>query len=143
MSYKKGQIITLYPCDYFCYYPSSDRHIEGHWSRYSKAYHIDKEINKKTIARINGYAMNIDEKYDIIGDPLLIDDPCYLGHMINDGARSSCLEDRHIYEIISFKLSNVYFKIIRKSIVLVIALKDIEPDSELLVSYGYNYWSTH
>lgn len=137
---KKGDLITFYPCDVLEFTPNKDRHVPGHSTakfeslRYSKAF--------KNIPPDNDYAFEIDKYYTIVGEKSFTDNPNYLGHLINDGAK--CPKDKRgfdIYQQVSFIKSNCKFQVLKEGLhIAIIATKDIDIDQELFIPYGVSYW---
>jgi SET domain-containing protein len=142
---KKNEIITLYPCDILAYYPEKSRDAKEH----VVAYIFSDELNSNQEFKDNfhknkkyykDYQLVINETYSGIGIPEINDNPTYMGHLCNDGARGHSIDDKKIYETVSVLKSNAYFKNICDCMMSVIAIKDIEPNEEILVTYGHGYW---
>ena len=96
------------------------------------------------------YTIDLDSKYSICGHPKLIDDPIFLGHMINDGCRGHSYNDDNLikkdcelYNKLTLLKNNSKFEIIGEICIVIIATKDIKKDEEILVTYNYKYWMDH
>ena len=142
---KKGQDITIYPPHYVITYPkriweckpNSLCHIMT--SDFAEKIAIDEHVR-------NNYSFLINDQIKIVGSPEITDKSCFLGHMINDGAKSHSTKsnynekDHDIYIRISLLKRNVVFNIKNDNIVFITAIKDIAKDEEILITYNYNYW---
>lgn len=144
---KKGQLITLYPSDYMIW---NDRkanvyaYVPGaHLAECDKALSF-KRMSEKERKKWNEYNFTVDTTFSIIGHPLLLSNPSYLGHMCNDGAKMSKndAKSKHTYLEQTKKKRNAEYKKIDKDgcCIGIVAVKDIKKGEEVLVSYGYNYW---
>jgi uncharacterized protein Veg len=144
---KKGDIITLYPCDILAYYPDKDREKDHYVSYiYSEILNENNELKTKFEQNrkyYKGYQLSVNDEYSIIGLPEYDNDPTYMGHICNDGARGHTLEDKIIYDKISILKSNACFRNICDCMMAVVALRDISINEEILVTYGHGYWLTH
>jgi len=139
----KGTIITLYPGDLLLYYFEPNDIQRGKKYGVIPSDHLtsfDEDNIVKDMEKNNLYKFDINDRFSIVGHPDLIDDPAYLGHICNDGARSNCPGDRFIYESISSLKSNASLDNILDMFIPVVASKDIKIGEEILVSYGYKYW---
>lgn len=141
----KSEIITLYPPHYIVY------NITPRGQPGTK--HILKSdiVNSKELNwddKLWNYQFNFNNEYSIIGDPQLTDDPSFLGHMINDGAKGHSsktkfiAKDKEIYNNIFLRVNNCIPECIDNLWVIIVAIKDINPDEEILMGYGYDYWIT-
>lgn len=145
---REGELVTLYPGDYLRYFPrgctrkrTRYRYTVGdHLFKYRWSHDFEDAKKRKQLER---YAFNVNSHYDIIGAPLLADDPSFLGHMCNDGAKSSKPRDRLIYERISQLRMNAVCVPVMDACVAVVACRDIGEGEEVLLSYGYEYWSCY
>jgi SET domain-containing protein len=142
---KSGEIITFYPGDILVYYPDKNRdkinNVVGYI--FSEELKDNKELNaafNNNKKYYKDYQLVVNETYSIIGVPEINDNPMYLGHICNDGARGHTEKDKQIYEKVSVIKSNAYFKNICDCMMAVIAIKDIKKDDEILVTYGHGYW---
>jgi uncharacterized protein Veg len=144
---KKGEIITLYPCDVLVYYPDKDREKDHYVSYiYSEILNENNELKNKFEQNrqyYKGYQLSVNDEYSIIGLPEYNNDPTYMGHICNDGARGHKPEDKLIYDKISILKSNACFRNICDCMMSVVALRDISINEEILVTYGHGYWLTH
>lgn len=141
----KGDIITFYPGDVLVYYPEKNRNITS--SRGLIIHdHMNKELSSicdKNQEFYDCYTFDINESYSIIGFPDINDNPSYLGHICNDGARGYSEKDKEIYMNDILIKSNAMSHIICDCIVAVVAIKDINIDEEILVPYSHEYWMTY
>jgi SET domain-containing protein len=140
---KKGEIITFYPCDVMAYYPEKDREIVGYiFNEELKENEQVKKIFNDNRKFYKDYQFAVNNNYSIIGMPEITNNPAYLGHICNDGARGHSVKDKEIYEKISVLKSNAHYKIICDCIVAIVAMRNIEIDEEILITYGHGYWIT-
>jgi len=142
---KAGEIITFYPGDILAYYPEKNRDIEGHVVGYIFCDELkdNKELNEafnNNKKYYKDYQLAVNESYSLIGIPEINNNPAYLGHFCNDGARGHTEKDKKIYETVSVLKSNAYFKNICDCMMAVVAIKDIKKNEEILVTYGHGYW---
>ncbi len=142
---KKGEIVTFYPCDTFKYWKGNNY---APWcsNRVIKKYNLTTPEDIHKYSTSSEYTFNLEpRKYSISGDPNFIDDPTFLGHMINDGAKSNGSEkSNEIYIKIAWLRMNCMFKTSPQYVFVYIqATKDIKKGEELLTPYGIDYWRTH
>jgi hypothetical protein len=140
---KKNEIITLYPPDLLVYYPNENRHESGHIKNVIVSKDCKTIINNdKDFNSLMKYAYDVNTKYTIIGDPNNLDDPNYLGHMINDGYLLKSDDNKFDYLEKSVKSSNAIYKTIKEYVIVIEANKDINKGDEIFIMYGYYYWMT-
>jgi len=139
---KKGDIITLYPCDILAYFPEANRDKPDHIIAYMFSDDSIKDVFYENKKYYKDYQLVVNESYSIIGIPEICDNPAYLGHICNDGARGHSEKDKKIYETVSVLKSNAYFKNICDCMMAIVAIRDINIDEEILVTYGHGYWMT-
>jgi SET domain-containing protein len=140
---KKGDIITLYPCDVLAYYPEETKKSVGYM--FSEELKDNEEIKIKFNENrkfYKDYQYAINNTYSIIGMPEINTNTTYLGHICNDGAQGHSEKDKEIYERISVIKSNAYYKNICDCMLAIVAFRDIQPNEEILVTYGHGYWIT-
>ena len=144
---KKGDLITFYPGDVVEYNPNGDRHIPGHITMaFSSQRFVDKFGNPKSSEYMNNdYAYDIGSNYTLIGCPYFMNDSNYMGHFINDGAKSNSTEKSdELYNKISYIKQNCRFYNYKGDLhVAIIATKDIKPGEELFIMYGTGYWKSY
>lgn len=143
VSIKKGEIITLYPCDVLAYYPEETKKCVGYM--FSEELSDNEEMKLKFNQNrdfYKDYQYAINTTYSIIGMPEINTNTTYLGHICNDGAQGHSIKDKKIYEKISVIKSNAFYKNICDSMVAIVAIRDIQPNEEILVTYGHGYWIT-
>ena len=130
--------LTVYPCDGASWHPVIGRFKMGDngmcfgWPQnvsFLERHSYQQEIVPPAGARAMA----------IYGDPLLHDNPHFVGHMINDGATCKSPERVEIYDTISNAKANCMFI---SSFGVIISLKPIKAGEELLTSYGSTYWLT-
>jgi SET domain-containing protein len=141
----KGDLITFYPCDILEYYPNNDRYKDGHITGLFPSIEYAKKYGNQKENFLNYYCFEIDLKYAIFGHPSFDTDKNYMGHFINDGAKSNSSEKADkIYSIISLKKANCEFYILKGELhVAIIASKDILEGEELFIHYGIPYWNSY
>ena len=134
---KIGELITFYPGNIVECYPNKDRFKDGHYT-----------LNYRGLNNIkrgdNNYAFDVSDEYTIFGDKDFKTDPNYMGHLINDGAKSNLdPESIPIYIKISTQMANCDFHKIKDLHVAIIATKNINKGEELLITYGPSYWNSY
>ena len=139
----KGEIITFYPGDFVEYMPNQDRHLPHCLKTCFRSRRFENKFGEVTDAkyRDNDYAFDLNSFYSIIGCNHFTDDPNYLGHFINDGAKTNSTEkSNEIYLQISNLKKNCQFKTLKDLHVAIVATKNINIGEELFIRYGLNYW---
>ena len=125
--------VTIYPCDGATWHSDAtddDTCMHFGWPSavtWTERHTYQQEVRPPPGARAMA----------IYGDPLLHDDPHFVGHMINDGAKCSSFESAEVYEAISERKANCHFI---SSIGAIISSRHIKAGEELLTSYGHRYW---
>ena len=129
----KGEVITVYPSDGFLWWPSMQ--TPTCWGV------AGDDVYKFDVSgwpEENGVVA-------IFGDPKKVDDPFYLGHMINDRwvCTGSTAKEINLYEALTVRSSNAWFWGSDNHYVYVIAQREIMQDEEIFVHYGAMYWIKH
>lgn len=142
----KGELITIYPAHYVSVRPG------GHDNPGSLGCIGSSLVERKGLVLTETirsfYAFDVTEHYVIYGHPDLIDNPAFLGHMINDGAKGHSTKATHnqkellVYTKVSLALSNSKFQVVGGLCVVIVATKEIQIGDEVLVTYGYSYWTS-
>jgi SET domain-containing protein len=143
---KTGELITLYPPHFTIYHPKKDRKKMAVIN--SRLIEVNKLKFDLGIKKY--YTIDLNERYSICGHPKLIDDPIFLGHMINDGCRGHSYnednlikKDCELYNKLAPLKNNSKFEYFGETCIGIVATKDIKKDEEILVTYNYNYWIDH
>jgi SET domain-containing protein len=139
----KDEIITFYPGDFVEYTPNEDSHLPNHLTILYRSQRFENKFGEVSDLkyRDNDYAFEVNSFYGIIGCNHFTDDPNYLGHFINDGAKTNSTEkSNEIYLQISNLKRNCKFRIIKDLHVAIVATKNINIGEELFIRYGLNYW---
>lgn len=139
-----GEIITFYPGDHLHINISgveSAKHRRINCIRSGSSKACDEDNNWAEL--LSKYKFSVDEQISIVGDPTKVDDPRYLGHMCNDGARSHSKEDIQLYIRVSRLKCNADFTLVSGCHVAITATKDIKEGEEILVTYGPGYWKSY
>jgi hypothetical protein len=139
----KGELATLYPGD-------AVLDVVGHGK--AKVATSDRLLDfcdnslpklKEILKNQREYRCNVTETVGIYGFPGFAEDPTYLGHMINDGAKAS-KDPRSIpiYMAVTKKKSNCKFHMcVKNRHVAILATRDVSKGRELFISYGWAYWA--
>jgi hypothetical protein len=91
--------------------------------------------------RLREYLLHARDDYGVLGLPSLDEDPAYLGHFVNDGARLLSQNGFTDYILESFDKVNVEHQdVLDGSHMVLIAARDITRGEELFVTYGPDYW---
>lgn len=141
----EGGIVTFYPGDVVEYTPNEDRDSNDH---VVFACLSDREKSRSQTVEAafkdNNYAFSLSKKYTMIGNPFFNSDPSYMGHLINDGAKSgSSSQSVALYQKITLLKRNCEFYDLHDLHLAVVACRDIKEGEELFVSYGPDYWECH
>lgn len=140
--FSKGEILTGYPGDIVtCEIGKTPPMRKGCTSeRYRKRF---GEENIESKARDPTYRFDLDEKCSIVGCPEFDEEPCFLGHFINDGAKpGESKKSVKKYEKLSLEATNCLILSIKNCTVVVVATRDIEKDEELFTHYTAKYWKS-
>ena len=141
-----GQLITFYPADFYIKSetPLNER-MKGPENLYFK---VVKSVEMHSLPHAEAvpilyseYQITVDQYVDVVAYPHNHSDPCYMGHMINDGA--TCIdteESKAAYRASSDKKMNCFIVILQNVHSGVFATRDIEKGEELFLRYGENYW---
>jgi hypothetical protein len=128
----EDELLTLYPGDI----------IECH-----DAFIYGSHLKNKFIRSVkldpyclNDYSIVFNSSYNIIGNPNLIEDPAYIGHICNDGVINPCSKSKQIYEEESAEKGNAKFVRIKNCHLALVSTRNINEDDEIFVKYGYSYW---
>ncbi len=139
-------IITFYPAHYIAIINGGVKVDEANMTKIimcNKAMEMGLKYSTD-INHVYGYKLN--NEYKICGDPRIIDDTDYLGHMINDGARGHASRskpnklDKEIYNKIVVKINNASSYYVDRFCVAIISIRDIKKGEEILMPYSYEYW---
>lgn len=137
-----GELVTLYPADAIV------EVIGGSMGNCVPSEKLQDFCNgsakkmKRVLKNQREYRFNVTDTVGIVGFPKFDQNPAYLGHMINDGARAnSNLRSVPIYVAVTLKKMNCKFHICKATRhVAVIATRDMKKGEECFVSYGARYW---
>lgn len=164
---KKGEILTIYPCDIFKIHmdvpnvPLLNVNVPLVSNRVSCLHNFKEYDDKDYFIRDNltllekytksckymynhRYTNDNNIKYSISGDPMYTDDMNFVGHIINDGAKSNGnVDDAIIYHKITVHRQNCEVKFYHNIFPLIYAVKDIKCNEELFFPYGLGYWKYH
>lgn len=132
----KGEVVTFFPGDFVRFHPDDSEYGAVFPSERQSKNSSHEEINK-----LVSYGHKINEDYSIFGNPKFSNDPSYLGHFINDGAKPNSNPKSHgIYLSVSKMTANCDFKLIGGLHLAIITTKDIKKDDELFITYGLDWW---
>ena len=154
---ESGALITFYPGDIVKYFPDGSRSHEdkiytpSFSDRFKAKFNLDNLNETELIPFLekecnrSRYGYTLDKHYSIVGHPDFDDNPCYLGHFINDRFRcDSTPKSAALYLKLSPRKANCRFHNIKGNLhVAIIATRDIIIGEELFITYGVNYWSSH
>lgn len=128
---KKNEVITLYPAHFIINKITGDTYSQFDEKKYNEDYNISWN------------------NYTVSGSPSKIDKKSFLGHMVNDGGDIDLesnipLNEYHKwfsrYMISVSNKCNAKFNKTPYHIEIV-AIRDIEENEEILVPYGFQYWT--
>lgn len=140
---KKGEVLTTYPC-----------HLYGLMNEHTGMIKVFKGSECSAQWDIK-YAQCLTSSKDfttyIVGDPTIAY-PSACGHLINDAYHNveglynlaQCNIDKFGKSVLDYKLRTIHFANCAikstKHYAYVVAMKDIDADTELLTAYGATYW---
>jgi len=143
----KGELITFYPGDFVEFYPKGDKIKDNHMTSIIRSERFEKHFGDTTDTKFrdNNYSYDLNKHYSIIGSPHFKGDPNYMGHFINDGAKSnSTKKSNEIYKTITMLKANCIFHNLKEDLhVAVVSTKKIKRGEELFISYGLGYWKSY
>ena len=130
-----GELISCYPGDVLMYHPTDGILFGGH---------VPKSIRE--VELVDGwldYSLAEDDDYAVVGIPDLNQDPAYLGHFANDGARLLGVDEGAAddYVAASERARNAQHVDVADGLHMVtLATRHIRRGEEIFVSYGEEYW---
>ena len=132
---KAGELITIYPPHYVLYYPQGKEADQNNIEAYLNDTFSQAKITPELY---DIYSFNVNSYYSFYGDPE-IRDPDFLGHMINDGVKST--DPVEYNKLFLIKNNATPVDVGKFGLTLAImAIKDIKKDEEILIPYGVEYW---
>lgn len=153
----KDTLITFHAADItkFCF--KGNMNENGHAYNYFCSDRFNKKFNTNNLEQKElvslmkrkcdrtTYSFDLNKNYRIIGHPDFDENPWYLGHFINDGAKcDSTPESIASYVQLSMEKTNCKYQIIGDKLhVAVIATRNIIEGEELFTPYGPSYWSVN
>ena len=136
-----GELITLYPGDGVRVEAGAE--AAELWA-VSGTDGSPRGTDASILERGKDYEREVDREADrspsVLGDPHLVDDPAYLGHMINDGATCTREALRTAYVAEAAEVCNVQQVSLDGSHVAILAARDLWEGEELFMAYGAGYW---
>jgi hypothetical protein len=113
----------------------------------------DVFMSESSNPSLTHYALEVCDKYSIMGMPSLDSYPAYHGHFANDGAghfankkmdaSTSIEEEMAAYVNQSIKTSNAKHENVDGLHMVTVATKNIKKGDEIFVTYGFDYWMEH
>lgn len=129
---KRGEIITLYPSTYIFI---GDKMI-------TNLTNIEKKERQITFDIKQRYTYAFDNNFMICGHPLALEDPSFVGHMVNDGVSLRSEKHSSLYNSVAPRKNNSIYYDIMNVCCAIVATRDIQKDEEVLVTYGCKYWNS-
>lgn len=139
-----GELITLYPGDGVCIEDGATAAGSSLWAA-SAADGLRRSLDASILERGKDYEREVDREVgttSVLGDPLLVEDPAYLGHMLNDGATCTREALRTAYVAEAAAACNVHQVALDACHVAIVATRDVWKDEELFMAYGAGYWTS-
>lgn len=138
----RDEVITLYPGDALLKWGKDVGDFSGDVGVMFGNHITDRDASRVSTDEARGYELKIRTGHSLVADPLLADDPAYLGHMINDG--SALLSKKHAartqYSKDTYDCHNAAFEVMEGCHFATIATKNVSKGEEMFVSYGESYW---
>jgi hypothetical protein len=132
----KDELVTMHPGDYL----KKDRVLCVVERRVNLPEIFYQDTSEIFAARILPYLFDIHEDLAIMGEPLLNDDPNYLGHLITDAMVPKENADKEEYEVKSPADANVTAVIFLGAHVGFIAARDIKAGEIIHAHFTWKYW---
>ena len=131
-----GELITCYPGDVLMYHPTDGILFGGH---------VPESMRHTELVDSwwLDYSLAEDDDYAVVAIPGLNQDPAYLGHYANDGARLLGVDESAADEYVaaSERARNAQHVDIEGGLHMVtLATRRIRSGEEIFVSYGEEYW---
>lgn len=153
-----GELITCYPGDAVLCWQYADHSAQ--YNSEAQVYHsshiASTEANAlRFVNDLHSYELPASQTLSVLGDPLLLDDAAYLGHMANDGASAGQFsenegevgglfdmmhEEEEKYNMDSAARVNAEHMSLEGCHMVTRALTHICEGDEIFVTYGYRYW---
>jgi hypothetical protein len=134
---QKGELLTCYPGDAFVILPKDDEDEDVDWT-VLWGDHVRKpffELDQDYMLRA------VSDDWGILASPELDQDPAYLGHLANDGARApDCPAELASYVIESNDRANAMHQPLEDCHMVTVATRTIQKGQEIFVTYGPDYW---
>mmetsp|Transcript_5485 Transcript_5485/g.8047 ORF Transcript_5485/g.8047 Transcript_5485/m.8047 type:complete len:260 (-) Transcript_5485:376-1155(-) len=132
---QQGDLLTCYPGDILVHHATGLRNVPDE---------LLEDGDDRLRSLLESNCIGVNEEYGILGLPNLDQDMAYVGHFANDGARPPRNEeDLERYSIESEHIANAQHMPLENLHVVTVALRDIQKDEEILVSYGPEFWVGH
>ena len=130
----QGEVLTCYPGDALVEF--SDEGESVHWD------HVPVQIENALDGINQEYMLYAaSDNWGIVALPELDEDPAYLGHFANDGARAPTNSaELASYVIDSNEMSNAMHQDLLDCHMVTVATRDIRRGEEIFVTYGPEYW---
>jgi len=136
-------VLTYYPCDYLSYYPNQDVEKAGHLTGLVMSERTERGTSHTKVPTTYDYDLTVDTFCGVGGNPDFTDNLCFVGHIINDGAKpTSDAKSVNVYQKVSVLKSNCFFYRMGAFPQAVISSQPIKKGEELFVSYGLGYWAS-
>lgn len=131
---KQGELLTCYPGDILVHQTTGLQNVPDNL--------MEDEGRLRSLLQSN--CIGVSDEYGILGLPELDQDMAYAGHFANDGARPPRTEgELGQYVAESEKMANAQHLPLENLHVVTVALRDIQKDEEIFVSYGPEFWRDH
>jgi len=132
-----GELVTIYPGDGVLIEGAE----AGLWI-VQKPDGSQRHPDASVLERAKDYEMEVEAlgSVSLLGDPQLVHDAAYIGHIINDGCVCSRDAFRSAYVAEAALVCNVHQVSVHGSHMAVVATRDIWEGEELFMSYGARYW---
>ena len=147
---EEGEIFTLYPGDALLHFADGTTDAAGVLTadevKVSFGQHVGAErrraqtqsIDTLTVAR--AYELPATSMMSLLGDPTLVDDLAYVGHMVNDCAACRATSGLGAYAIATATHVNAAHMPLLGCHFASVTTRRVEAGDELFVSYGPGYW---
>ena len=138
----EDELVTLYPGDALLYWPDGDRSPDSDMELVF-GLHVpaeERDLARVTRADAREYEVRATRRASCVGDPRRRDESAYMGHFANDGATCTAPHRAEAYRAETTAAANAEHVTVMGCHLATVATRDIPRGTEVLVTYGVDYW---
>ena len=146
---EEGELITLYPGDGLLHFsdgaPDDETGTDDKVSvSFGSHVPLDRRRSQtRSVAALTdarAYELPATSMMSLVGDPTIVEDAAYLGHMVNDVAACRSTSELAAYALATAERVNSAHKPLLGCHFASVTTRRVEAGGELFVSYGPGYW---